>query len=121
VRDSGHVRKLAADRLRVETLRVAAHNRLQRTIDEHLDEWHLVRRAHVVSRCTIRRNGRHNGDDAIPGEQSRNESDPPHVLIAILAREVESPAQRGPNLIAIQNFHLKPASHQLIPYCTCER
>jgi hypothetical protein len=120
-RDACYVGQLAAKILLVQTTSVSADRLVNGTIDEYFDEPRLCGRPDLVTCRTVRGNRRHDRDDAVSSEQSRNESDAPDVLIAVLAREAKSSTERRANLVAVEDLDAKSPSRQLVSNCLRER
>src|SRR5204862_676434 len=114
LRPSGKVRDLAAQRLRVQPLLVAADELVERAVDEGLDERRLVRSPDFVPHLAVGRNGGGDDDDAVSRQQAGNVADAADVGVAILLRKAEPLAQIGADLVAVEDLDAAAARRQLV-------
>ena len=107
-RDAGEVLDLAAPRLRVQALAVAALALLERRghVDQHERGPDVVgHRARRLARAVERGDGAADGQAAVPGDLGGDPADALDVRLAVLAGEREPSRQVAPDDVAVEQRH----------------
>src|SRR5205823_1061303 len=114
-RDPGELRDLAGARLLVETLDVALLARLDRAVDEDLDEVaRLHDRPHLIAVRPVRRDERRQRHKARVGEELRDLADPADVLGAVGGGEAEVLVETVANVVAIEDVGAHAARAEVL-------